>query len=45
MYRIVWKIGDATGHGEWTDGYDRLTAWVAFCNATYGKGTHWLESR
>ena len=45
--RIAWKIGQASGHGDWVHTNNReyfLRAIKEHCEE-YGKGTHWLEER
>ena len=45
--RIAWKIGQASGHGEWfhTDNRESYLRVIENDCKEYGAGTHWLEER
>ena len=43
-YRIAWRIGESTGHGNWLPKMDRLQHMVNQLRVIYGEETHWIES-
>lgn len=43
-YRIAWRIGESTGHGNWLPKRDRLQHMVNQLRVIYGEETHWIES-
>ena len=40
--RAAWRVKDRTGHGDWVAPAD-AQAWVDWCNAAFGDGTHWIK--
>lgn len=47
MYRVAWKnkITGQTGHGDWSNDYNLINAWVKEANKTEPNIFHWIEKK